>query len=65
MNVILLSFIVVCLSILGLAVGVVFGKRPLTGGCGETGKSLGAGIGCGACGVEDKLTDAEDWPPAP
>jgi len=56
---ILLSFMIVCLSLLGLAIGILFGKRPLAGGCGDTGKSLGAGIGCGACGVEDKFTNTQ------
>lgn len=60
MKVILLSFVIICLSVLGLAIGILFGKRPLQGGCGETGKSLGAGIGCGACGVEEDFANAQD-----
>jgi len=42
-----LGFVVVILAILGMAVGVLFGRRPLReGGCGDI---EGTGI-CGVCG---------------
>ena len=36
MTIFLLSFLVVGLSMLGLAVGVLAGRRPIKGGCGST-----------------------------
>jgi len=54
MEIFLLSFVIVLLAIIGMAIGALAGRRPLTGGCGGAGRSLGAGIGCGACGVEGR-----------
>ena len=52
METFLLSALIVCLAVLGMAVGALLGRRPLSAGCVDKGRSLGAGIGCGACGVE-------------
>ena len=52
MTIFILSFLVVLLAVLGMCVGVFAGRRPLQGGCGGKDRSVGAGIGCGACGVE-------------
>ena len=52
MTIFILSFLVVLLAVLGMSVGVFLGRRPLQGGCGGNDRSIGAGISCGACGVE-------------
>lgn len=46
----LITGLVFCLAVLGMATGVLLGRRPLDGGCG--GKGLGGGLTCGPCGVE-------------
>ena len=40
----LLSFVVIVLAVLGMAVGVLVGRRPLGDGCG--------GADCAGCGRE-------------
>jgi len=49
MAVFLLSFLVVCLAVLGMALGTLVGRRPLAGGCRAPGSGAGAGIGCASC----------------
>ena len=46
-----LSFVVVVFAILGMAVGVLFGRRPLReGGCGD----IDATGVCGVCGSDPR-----------
>ena len=52
MTIFILSFLVVSMAVLGMSVGVFAGRRPIQGGCGGKDPEIGAGIGCGACGVE-------------
>jgi len=52
MTIILLSFLGVSMAVLGMSGGVFAGRRPIQGGCGGKDPEIGAGIGCGACGVE-------------
>lgn len=52
MTLFLLTLVVVGIAILAMAVGSLVGRRPLAGGCHRAGLALGAGIGCGICGVE-------------
>ncbi len=52
MEIFVLSFIVVSLAVLGMAVGALAGRRPITGGCGGVDCADATGIGCGACGPE-------------
>ncbi len=52
MDLFLLTFLAFAVAILGMAVGSLFRGRALSGGCGQAGQALGAGIGCGVCGVE-------------
>lgn len=54
METFLLSFFVVSLAVLGMAVGALAGRRPLTGGCGGADCADGTGIGCAACGAEGR-----------
>ncbi len=46
----LITAIITGLAVLGMATGVLLGRRPLDGGCG--GKGLGGGLACGPCGIE-------------
>jgi hypothetical protein len=50
----ILSFLVVSIAILGMSVGILAGRRPIQGGCGGKDREIGAGIGCGSCGVEGR-----------
>ena len=67
----ILTFLVVSIAILGMSVGILAGRRPIQGGCGGKNREIGAGIGCGACGVEGRDGNpaalrigrhAADWP---
>jgi len=53
MTIFILTFLIVLLAVLGMAVGAIAGRKPIQGGCGK-GLETGAGIGCGACGVEGR-----------
>ena len=53
MEIFLISFFVVGLAVLGMAVGTLAGRQPLKGGCGEADCADRAGFGCPACGTPD------------
>ncbi len=53
MTVFLLSFLVMALAILGMGLGVLLGRPPLTGGCGSTGEA--GGEKCRACPERRRL----------
>lgn len=46
-----LSFLLIALAIAGLAVGVMFGRKPLKGSCGGL-NQMGMDGGCEICGGE-------------
>ena len=46
-----LSFSIVCLALLGMAAGVLAGRKPIAGSCGGAACAQGLGSGCGACGA--------------
>jgi hypothetical protein len=46
MATLLISFGLVLLAVLFMAVGVVFGRKPLSGGCGEDGAQKDDCAGC-------------------
>jgi len=50
LTLLLITGLVTGLAMLGMAVGVLLGRRPLDGSCG--GKGLGGGLACGPCGIE-------------
>ncbi len=52
LTILLITGIVTGLAVLGMAAGVLLGRRPLDGGCG--GKGLGGGLSCGPCGIEER-----------
>ncbi|NQV56532.1 MAG: hypothetical protein HQ503_11795 [Rhodospirillales bacterium] len=45
MEIFILTFLFMVLAVLGMSIGAFFGRRPISGGCGGNGRSLGAGIG--------------------
>ena len=49
MTVFVLSFILVGLVLLAMAVGVIFGRKPISGSCGGMG-ALGIDTACDICG---------------
>ena len=55
MTVLLLSFLVMLIAVLGLSLGVLLGRRPISGSCG------GIGSRCGACsrGCREQHADGE------
>jgi len=53
-----IAAIIICLAVLGMATGVLLGRRPLNGGCG--GKGLGGGLACGPCGIEEGTSGRHD-----
>ena len=45
----LLAFILMLIIVAGMAVGVIFGRKPITGSCGGM-KALGLDVECEICG---------------
>ena len=43
MTVLLLSFLIILVAVLGMSLGVILGRRPIQGSCG------GMGTQCGTC----------------
>lgn len=44
-----LAFLFMLVIVAGMAVGVMFGRKPITGSCGGM-KALGLDVGCEICG---------------
>lgn len=49
MTTLVLSFLIMLLVVVGMAVGVIFGRKPITGSCGGM-KALGLDVSCEICG---------------
>jgi len=45
----LLAFLIMLVLVAGMAIGVVFGRRPISGSCGGM-KALGMNMDCEICG---------------
>ena len=58
MTLFLISFLVMALVIVGMAVGVMAGKGPIKGSCGGMG-ALGIDTACDICGGDPKRCDEE------
>lgn len=56
METFILTFAILALAILGLAIGVILGRAPLKGSCG--GLACQKGISCGVC----KAQSAKEHP---
>jgi hypothetical protein len=54
METVLLAVPILLLALLGLALGVIFGRKPLQGSCGGLACS---GLACGTCPNRRKETD--------
>ncbi|MGD8417057.1 MAG: (Na+)-NQR maturation NqrM [Pseudomonadales bacterium] len=49
MTTILLAFLIMLLMVAGMAIGVLFGRKPISGSCGGM-KALGMDTSCEVCG---------------
>ncbi|MEM7100339.1 MAG: (Na+)-NQR maturation NqrM [Pseudomonadota bacterium] len=58
MTTILLAIVVVGLLMLGMAVGVLAGRKPIAGSCGGM-KALGMDVECEICGGNPALCETE------
>ena len=52
-----LAFLIMLTIIAGMAIGVMFGRKPITGSCGGM-KALGLDVSCEICGGNPDLCDA-------
>lgn len=57
LNTFLLALGLVLLLIAGMSIGVIFGRKPISGSCGGVGNQIGGGSGCSVCGRESGSCD--------
>jgi len=50
MTLLVISFLVIALAALGMAVGAIAGRRPITAGCARLGGLLDSPADCEVCG---------------
>ena len=54
MSMIIVSFLVLLLIVAGMSIGVLFGRRPISGSCGGVGAALGEkDYTCEICGGDE------------
>ncbi len=54
MMIYVVAFLVLLLVVTGMAIGVIMGRKPLTGSCGGVGKALGEpNYTCDICGGDE------------
>lgn len=58
-----LAIVLVMVLIAGMSVGVMFGRKPISGSCGGVGNQLGGGSGCSVCGRESGDCSDDDEEP--
>ena len=58
MSLFLISLLVICLVMAGMAVGVMNGRAPIKGSCGGMG-ALGIDTACDLCGGDPRRCDEE------
>lgn len=57
---ILLAIVIVGLLIAGMAIGVIMGRKPISGSCGGVGKALGEeNYQCDICGGDPQKCDEQ------
>ena len=49
MELFLISFVVLLIALLGMGIGVLFGRSPIKGSCGGLNKLVGLGLQCDVC----------------
>ncbi len=57
----MLAFLFMLLIVAGMAVGVMFGRKPITGSCGGM-KALGLDMECEICGGDPERCDSASKP---
>ncbi len=58
MTTMILAFVVIALLITGMAVGVLFGRKPITGSCGGM-SAIGMVSDCDICGGNKDICETE------
>lgn len=59
MAVFLVVLVAMLLVVAGMSVGVIFGRKPLTGSCGGVGKALGEkDYSCELCGGDEQKCES-------
>ena len=56
MTTLLLAFLLMLVLVAGMAIGVLFGRKPISGSCGGM-KALGMGVSCEICGGNPDLCE--------
>lgn len=59
MTTVLLAFLIMLLLVAGMAVGVLFGRKPISGSCGGM-KALGMDMACEICGGDPDRCDTAE-----
>ncbi len=59
MTTLLLAFVIMLLLVAGMAIGVLFGRKPISGTCGGM-KALGMGVSCEICGGNPDLCETTE-----
>lgn len=59
MTTVLLAFLIMLLLVAGMAVGVLFGRKPIAGSCGGM-KALGMDMACEICGGDPDRCETSD-----
>ena len=59
MGLFIVTFLVIALVISGMAIGVILGKKPITGSCGGM-SALGMKTACDVCGGNQSKCDEEN-----
>lgn len=61
MTTLLLAFILLSLVITAMAIGVILGRKPISGSCGGVGAALGEkDYQCDICGGDPKKCEGDD-----
>jgi uncharacterized protein len=56
-----LAFVLMLVIVAGMAVGVMFGRKPIAGSCGGM-KALGMNVECEICGGDPQACDSAPGP---
>lgn len=59
MSTMILAFVFMLLVISAMAIGVIFGRKPIAGSCGGM-KALGMDMECEICGGNPSMCDSTD-----